>query len=74
MDKIVIKKTADGSDTIYDTALDESYHSINGAIQESNHIYINYGLKSCTKATIKLLEIGFGTGLNTDNTTVIFMR
>ncbi|MBP1664313.1 MAG: hypothetical protein H6Q19_1453, partial [Bacteroidetes bacterium] len=29
------------------------------------HIFINDGLRTCTKKSIKVLEIGFGTGLNT---------
>jgi len=59
-----LAKTLDGSYTLYVPEIDEHYHSINGAIQESNHIFINAGLKKCTKDTIHVLEIGFGTGLN----------
>jgi len=65
MQKPIIKTTADGSDTLYVPEIDESYHSTNGAIQESMHIFINDGLRTCTKKSIKVLEIGFGTGLNT---------
>ena len=59
-----LTKTLDGSYTLYVPEIDEHYHSINGAIQESNHIFINAGLKKCSNDTIHVLEIGFGTGLN----------
>ncbi|MFV0468613.1 MAG: tRNA (5-methylaminomethyl-2-thiouridine)(34)-methyltransferase MnmD [Dysgonomonas sp.] len=61
-----IEHTADGSDTLYVPKLDEHYHSVNGAIQESNHIFINAGLnvKLQQSTPLSILEIGFGTGLN----------
>jgi tRNA U34 5-methylaminomethyl-2-thiouridine-forming methyltransferase MnmC len=36
--------TEDGSSTIFIAALDEHYHSVHGAIQESVHVFINAGL------------------------------
>jgi len=60
--KLII--TEDGSHTIFVPALDEHYHSVHGAVNESLHIYINSGLKYHTKKEINLLEVGFGTGLN----------
>ncbi len=56
--------TEDGSHTIYLPEMDEHYHSVHGAIQESVHIYIGQGLLQTTKNEISVLEIGFGTGLN----------
>ncbi|MCF6366226.1 MAG: tRNA (5-methylaminomethyl-2-thiouridine)(34)-methyltransferase MnmD [Bacteroidales bacterium] len=56
--------TADKSPTLYVPELNEHYHSVNGALQESMHIFINAGLKQIKKKTINILEIGFGTGLN----------
>jgi tRNA U34 5-methylaminomethyl-2-thiouridine-forming methyltransferase MnmC len=59
--------TADGSHSLYVKELDEHYHSIHGAIQESIHVFINTGLKFIAeknKSEISILEIGFGTGLN----------
>ena len=44
--------------------MDEQYHSIHGAVQESMHVYINKGLLSCFKNEISVLEYGMGTGLN----------
>jgi tRNA U34 5-methylaminomethyl-2-thiouridine-forming methyltransferase MnmC len=56
--------TEDGSHTIYLPEMDEHYHSIHGAIQESVHIYIEQGLLQTNKSPVSILEIGFGTGLN----------
>ncbi|MDR3653852.1 MAG: tRNA (5-methylaminomethyl-2-thiouridine)(34)-methyltransferase MnmD [Paludibacter sp.] len=56
--------TEDGSHTLYVPQIDENYHSSHGAIQESTHIFIEAGLKKCSKSKIKVLEVGFGTGLN----------
>lgn len=59
-----IEKTADGSSTIYLPLLDEHYHSIKGAYTESTHIFLNCGLLHCQKKIVRVLEVGFGTGLN----------
>ena len=57
--------TKDGSHSIFIQELNETYHSIHGAITESQHIYINNGINKIKKKRISILEIGFGTGLNT---------
>jgi tRNA U34 5-methylaminomethyl-2-thiouridine-forming methyltransferase MnmC len=62
MPEIII--TSDGSHTLYVPDIDEHYHSINGAIQESLHIFINNGFNAITTNPVNILEIGFGTGLN----------
>jgi tRNA U34 5-methylaminomethyl-2-thiouridine-forming methyltransferase MnmC len=59
-----IEQTADGSHTLYVPALDEHYHSVTGAVQESLHVFIDAGLKRLSSPKIRVLEIGFGTGLN----------
>ena len=41
---IILKTTEDGSSTLYRPDLDEHYHSIHGAIQESMHVFIRAGL------------------------------
>ena len=56
--------TEDGSHTIYLPEMEEHYHSVHGAIQESMHVYIEAGLLQTSKNDISILEIGFGTGLN----------
>ncbi|MDR0823824.1 MAG: SAM-dependent methyltransferase, partial [Prevotella sp.] len=62
--KPIVELTADGSHTLFVPELNEHYHSVNGAIQESTHIFINAGLLHCEKDAVDILEIGFGTGLN----------
>ncbi len=62
--KIEIRETLDGSQTLYFAELDEHYHSTFGAIQESQHVFIKAGFKQCLQSDIRVLEIGFGTGLN----------
>lgn len=59
-----IKKTADGSHTLFVPEMDEHFHSVHGALQESMHVFIQTGLKACQKEDIYLFEVGFGTGLN----------
>lgn len=61
--------TGDGSHTIRIPEWDEQYHSKNGSIAESRHVFIEAGLKyfilSHPKLNeISILEMGFGTGLN----------
>lgn len=62
--KRTIELTQDGSATLYVPELDEHYHSVKGARTESQHIFINMGLKHSQAEQPRILEIGFGTGLN----------
>ncbi len=68
MNTIKIIITGDGSHSLLNEALDETYHSRHGAIQESMHVFIeqgfNYLLNKENTKTISILEVGFGTGLN----------
>lgn len=57
--------TEDGSTTIQLVDWDECYHSKMGAIQEAYHVFIKNGLDFFKNKSISILEIGFGTGLNT---------
>lgn len=57
--------TADGSTTIFLPEWNETYHSRFGAIQEAYHVFIKSGLSILNKQSVSVLEIGFGTGLNT---------
>ena len=66
----IIQTTADGSHTLLVPEIEETYHSVHGAIQESSFIFIEHGLKVCRKDPVCLLEIGFGTGLNALLTTL----
>lgn len=60
-----IFQTLDGSTTIHLPEWNESYHSKHGAIQEAYHVFISNGLSLFQNKPISILEIGFGTGLNT---------
>lgn len=59
-----IVQTADGSSSVYIPKFDELYHSVNGAISESAHVFIETGLKQINKPKINIFEMGYGTGLN----------
>lgn len=61
---LLLRRTDDGSHTLYVPAIDETYHSVYGAINESHHVFIEAGLSLIQKEEITVLEIGFGTGLN----------
>ncbi|MFT3737543.1 MAG: tRNA (5-methylaminomethyl-2-thiouridine)(34)-methyltransferase MnmD [Breznakibacter sp.] len=54
----------DGSHTLFVPQLNEHYHSTFGALNESVHVYIHMGLQQIDKSRVKVLEVGFGTGLN----------
>lgn len=60
-----IIQTADGSTTIHLPEWNENYHSKHGAIQEAKHVFIKNGLSLFEGKSVSILEIGFGTGLNT---------
>lgn len=64
MSLIKIISTKDGSDTLYSELYNAHYHSMNGAIQESLHVFIKNGFECINLDKISILEIGFGTGLN----------
>lgn len=59
--------TEDGSHSLFNEKLNETYHSFHGAIQESKYVFIEAGLdyfSSQKKELIRVFEVGFGTGLN----------
>ena len=59
--------TDDGSHSFLSPQFGVLYHSRHGAIQETECVFINAGLryfKSHQIPSINILEIGFGTGLN----------
>lgn len=68
MSHLQIVTTADGSKTIYNAEVGENYHSRHGALQESNHVFLNSGLRYFLVGTVtsevSILEVGLGTGLN----------
>jgi tRNA U34 5-methylaminomethyl-2-thiouridine-forming methyltransferase MnmC len=64
--------TKDGSHSLFSEDYQEIYHSGNGAIQESMHVFIKSGFDYAVKTfpsftaenKLKIFEVGFGTGLN----------
>lgn len=63
-----IAETRDGTPTVINTLLNQSYHSMHGALMESMHVFIGEGLQYFTSkfqhSVIRIFEMGFGTGLN----------
>jgi tRNA U34 5-methylaminomethyl-2-thiouridine-forming methyltransferase MnmC len=62
-----VQITADGSATIAIPAMQVTYHSKHGAVQESMHVFIQAGLTWMIEkgmSHIRIFEMGFGTGLN----------
>jgi len=68
MNPLKIIETSDGSHTLYNAVLDETYHSTHGALTESLHVFIKEGLHHYLaqkkSIVLNILEVGFGTGLN----------
>ena len=61
--------TSDGSKTIQIEDWNEQYHSIHGAIQEANHVFLKHGLLFYSQIVsepnpISILEIRYGTRHN----------
>ncbi|MDP2414653.1 tRNA (5-methylaminomethyl-2-thiouridine)(34)-methyltransferase MnmD [Daejeonella sp.] len=68
MDHLSFALTSDGSKTLFNEEVGEHYHSRHGALQESKHVFLNTGLRYFLEKSgikkVKILEVGFGTGLN----------
>ncbi len=62
--EVELKMSDDGSHTLFVPELNEHYHSVYGARTESMHVFIESGLNLVKADNIRILEIGFGTGLN----------
>ena len=60
--KRVIEKTDDGSATLFVPELNEHYHSTKGARTESQHIFINMGLKASAALLRIFLRSASGQG------------
>ncbi|MDQ2751718.1 MAG: SAM-dependent methyltransferase, partial [Bacteroidota bacterium] len=63
--------TKDGSHTLVLPHNGLTYHSVHGAITESEHVFVQAGLayvfskfRAKEKECINVFEMGFGTGLN----------
>lgn len=63
--KIIV--TDDGSHSLLVPELNEQYHSVHGAKQEAEHVFLKMGLDDRLDdgyKSISVFEVGFGTGLN----------
>lgn len=69
----LIRLTADGSYTLIHPFSGDAYHSMHGAVGESRHVFIDSGLTHRLRSMseddrrsgmLRILEIGFGSGLN----------
>ena len=58
--------TQDGSHTVRLEKEQVTFHSVYGAIHESQHVFIQAGLEPMLKEheSLRIFEMGFGTGLN----------
>ena len=77
MQRLEVQHTEDGSATLFVPEMDEHYHSVKGAYTEALHIYrdcayLHAAERSSTNdCPLRLLEIGFGTGLNAAVTAMV---
>jgi tRNA U34 5-methylaminomethyl-2-thiouridine-forming methyltransferase MnmC len=56
--------TGDGSKTLFIPKMEEQYHSTNGALNESEYVFIDKGFRHHAANSPVVFEVGFGTGLN----------
>ncbi|MCL1038569.1 tRNA (5-methylaminomethyl-2-thiouridine)(34)-methyltransferase MnmD [Shewanella submarina] len=66
MKHVELQLTADGSHTLFNAEINETYHNPKGAIAEARYIFIHAGMDAMLERTnsLSILEVGFGTGLN----------
>jgi len=65
----IIKKTGDGSTTLFSAQFDQPYHSLGGAVAESRYVYfeatgLDDRILSPKTDKLNILEVGFGSGMN----------
>ena len=68
-DQRTVQPTKDGSMTLHSERFNQTYHSRHGAVTESLHVFLNAGWHHqvtglSSSDTIRVLELGLGTGLN----------
>ena len=65
--KLSIRKTGDGSTSLYSQKFNQLYHNPNGAVTESRHVFFETNdlvLELRRQPSVNIFEVGFGTGLN----------
>lgn len=60
----LIKTTDDGSQTLIHPLSGDGYHSMRGAEGEAMHVFIREGFLWTDADSVRVLEVGFGSGLN----------
>ena len=60
----IIEPTEDGTPTLRHPVFGDTYHSTRGATGESMHVYIRQGFAASGLPHVRLLEVGFDSGLN----------
>lgn len=68
---MIVVPTDDGSATVRSDHFGDTYHSLRGAVGEARHVFIETGFRAVSESCsgdflrpIRVLEMGFGTGLN----------
>jgi tRNA U34 5-methylaminomethyl-2-thiouridine-forming methyltransferase MnmC len=67
VDEIERQVTADGSATLFSSRFGQTFHSRHGALAESRHVFLagsGVGRRLGAGLPARVLEVGFGTGLN----------
>lgn len=63
-----LRETRDGSKTLHNAEREVFYHSVHGAWSETQHVFGEMGLEEAFRrvpdGVVRVLEVGFGTGLN----------
>ena len=63
-----IETTDDGSQTLRHPIAGETYHSTHGAVAEAEHVFVCAGFEAWLlgggRRHVRVLEVGFGSGLN----------
>ncbi len=63
----LLRQTRDGSYTLYSAQYKQTYHSVHGARTEAEHVFLaGTGVAERLQAgeATRILEVGFGTGMN----------
>lgn len=79
--EVTLVPTTDGSLTLLHRAYNQTYHSVHGALQEARHVFLEQGLhywlahaERNPESPVRVLEVGFGAGLNFLVTAAYCMR
>src|SRR6056297_1202354 len=66
-EELELRSTADGSLTLYDPAVDQTFHSVRGAIAEARYVYLGASGAAGRLAVgeaLRVFEVGLGSGMN----------